>query len=42
MKEIKSMNIEVIHVQTEFGIGIFGRIVGEALNIPVVYIRLKE
>lgn len=37
MKEIKSMNIEVIHVQTEFGIGIFGRIVGEALNIPVVY-----
>lgn len=37
MKEIKRMNIEVIHVQTEFGIGIFGRIVGEALNIPVVY-----
>ena len=37
MKEIKSMNIEVIHVQTEFGIGIFGRIVGEALNITVVY-----
>ena len=37
MKEIKSMNIDVIHVQTEFGIGIFGRIVGEALNIPVVY-----
>ena len=31
------MNIEVIHVQTEFGVGIFGRIVGEALNIPVVY-----
>lgn len=37
MREIKGMNIEVIHVQTEFGIGIFGRIVGESLNIPVVY-----
>lgn len=37
MREIKNMNIEVIHVQTEFGVGIFGRIVGEALNIPVVY-----
>ncbi len=37
MREIKGMNIEVIHVQTEFGVGIFGRIVGESLNIPVVY-----
>lgn len=37
MREIKNMEIEVIHVQTEFGIGIFGRIVGEALDIPVVY-----
>lgn len=37
MRELKGMNIEVIHVQTEFGIGIFGRIVGETLNIPVVY-----
>ena len=37
MREIKGMNIEVIHVQTEFGVGIFGRIVGETLNIPVVY-----
>ena len=37
MRELKGMNIEVIHVQTEFGIGIFGRIVGEVLDIPVVY-----
>ncbi len=37
MRELKRMNIEVIHVQTEFGIGIFGRIVGEVLDIPVVY-----
>ena len=37
MREIKRFNPEVIHVQTEFGIGIFGRIAGEYLDIPVVY-----
>lgn len=37
MKEIKDFNPDIIHIQTEFGIGIFGKIVGEILNIPVVY-----
>lgn len=37
MRELKRLNIDIIHVQTEFGIGIFGRIAGEALNVPVVY-----
>lgn len=37
MREIKRFSPEVIHVQTEFGIGIFGRIAGEYLDIPVVY-----
>ncbi|MBM6842130.1 RecX family transcriptional regulator [[Clostridium] spiroforme] len=37
MREIKKFRPEVIHVQTEFGIGIFGRIAGEYLDIPVVY-----
>lgn len=37
MREIKRFRPEVIHVQTEFGIGIFGRIAGENLDIPVVY-----
>ena len=37
MREIKRFAPEVIHVQTEFGIGIFGRIAGETLNVPVVY-----
>lgn len=37
MREIKRFRPEVIHVQTEFGIGIFGRIAGEYLDIPVVY-----
>ncbi|MCI9524105.1 MAG: glycosyltransferase [Erysipelotrichaceae bacterium] len=34
--EIKKMNLDVIHVHTEFGVGMFGRIVGRYLNIPVV------
>ena len=37
MKEIKEFHPDVIHVQTEFGVGIFGRIVGEILNVPVCY-----
>lgn len=37
MREIKRFKPDVIHVQTEFGIGIFGRIAGENLDIPVVY-----
>lgn len=37
MRELKNQGIEIIHTQTEFGIGIFSRIAGEALNIPVVY-----
>lgn len=34
--EIKRMHLDVIHVHTEFGVGLFGRIVGRYLNIPVV------
>jgi len=34
--DIKAMNLEVIHVHTEFGVGIFGRIIGRMLQIPVV------
>ncbi len=37
MKEIKDFAPEIIHIQTEFGIGIFGKIAGELLNIPVCY-----
>ena len=37
MREIKNANLDVIHIQTEFGIGIFGKIVAEILNLPVVY-----
>lgn len=37
MKEIKEFNPDIIHIQTEFGIGIFGRIAGEILNVPVCY-----
>lgn len=37
MKELKNLNIDVIHVQTDFGIGIFSRLAAEILNIPLVY-----
>ncbi len=34
---IVSMNLDVIHVHTEFGIGMYARRVAEKLGIPVVY-----
>lgn len=37
MKIIKSWNLNVIHSQTEFGIGMFSRIVAKKLNLPVVH-----
>lgn len=37
MKEIKEFSPDIIHIQTEFGIGIFGKIAGEILNVPVCY-----
>ena len=33
---IKSMKLDIIHVHTEFGIGIFARIISNKLNIPLV------
>ena len=36
-KLLKSLNLDVIHVNTEFGIGIFGSTVASKLDIPVVY-----
>ena len=37
MKIIKSWNLDVIHSQTDFGIGMFSRIVSTKLNIPIVH-----
>lgn len=34
--QIRKMNLDVIHAQTEFGIGIFARICASRLNIPLV------
>ena len=34
--EIRKMDLDVIHVHTEFGVGMFARIVAKYLNIPVV------
>ena len=37
MEVVKGMNLDVIHVHTEFGVGIFARICARTLNIPLVY-----
>lgn len=37
IKKIKSWNLDVIHSQTEFGIGTFARIISKQLNIPIVH-----
>lgn len=34
---IKKMNLDVIHVQTEIGVGIFGRMIAKFFDIPLVY-----
>ncbi|MDF9824003.1 1,2-diacylglycerol 3-alpha-glucosyltransferase [Breznakia sp. PF5-3] len=36
-EEVEKLNLDVIHVQTEFGVGVFARIVARNLHIPVVY-----
>ena len=37
MKIIKEWDLDIIHSQTEFGIGGFSRIVANKLNLPVVH-----
>jgi len=37
MTKIKKLELDIIHTQTEFSIGIFGRIVAKRLDIPVVH-----
>lgn len=37
VNRIKKWNLDVIHSQTEFGIGTFGRLLSKQLNIPLVH-----
>ena len=37
LKQIKKWHLDVIHSQTEFGIGTFARIVSKQFNIPLVH-----
>ena len=37
IKRIKKWKLDVIHSQTEFGIGTFARIIAKQLNIPLVH-----
>ena len=34
--KIKSLNLDIIHAETEFGVGIFANMVADALKIPLV------
>ena len=36
LNEVRELNLDVIHVQTEFGVGIFARFCAKQLNIPLV------
>lgn len=36
LEVIRSLNLQIIHAQTEFGVGIFARICAKHLNIPLV------
>lgn len=35
--KIRNMNLDLIHVHSDFGVGIFARIIGNLQNIPVVF-----
>ncbi len=37
MNKIKKLELDIIHTQTEFSAGLFGRIVAKRLDIPVVH-----
>lgn len=37
MKQIKAMNLDIIHTHTEFSMGLFGRIVSKKLKIPMIH-----
>ena len=36
IEELRSLNLDIIHAETEFGVGIFANIVASTLNLPLV------
>lgn len=36
-KKVKELNLDIIHTQSEFSLGILGEICGKKLNIPVIH-----
>ena len=36
MEQVRNMDLDIIHVQTEFGVGIFARLCAKHLGIPIV------
>ncbi|CAM3259644.1 glycosyltransferase [Streptobacillus felis] len=37
INEIRKLKLDIIHIHTEFGVAILGRIIAKALGIPLVY-----
>lgn len=37
VNHLKKLKLDLIHVHTEYGIGIFGRIISKQFNLPLVY-----
>ncbi|MBP5836222.1 glycosyltransferase, partial [Candidatus Phytoplasma meliae] len=37
LPQIKALNLDVIHIHTEFGLGLFGIYAKQKLNLPLVY-----
>ena len=37
IKEIKELDLDIIHTQTEFSVGLLGRFISKVLDIPVVH-----
>ncbi|MFA5603056.1 MAG: glycosyltransferase [Bacilli bacterium] len=37
VSQVKKWKLDVIHVQTEFGVGVFGKLMAKQFNIPLVY-----
>ena len=36
-RKVRALNLDIIHTNTEFALGMFGKLMGVALNLPVVH-----
>ena len=36
-RKIKKLNLDIVHVHTEYGVGLFGRFIARYLRLPLIY-----